>query len=127
MQELDAPVAPARKLIENFVSNTNVQCTWRLALNAACSALIVRAQIPAEPAQSGAGNGFMVGANPAIVEGRTPPYNYSSAGRKVLKVNLSQHFLDRMPSMTIPHFAKTLTFVCEHNEAGGAGIVINRR
>jgi len=41
-------------------------------------------------------------------------------------VNLTQHFLIAMPSMTDPHFAKTLTFVCEHNEQGALGIVINR-
>ena len=42
------------------------------------------------------------------------------------KVNLTQHFLIAMPSMVDPHFAKSLTFVCEHNEQGALGVVVNR-
>lgn len=42
------------------------------------------------------------------------------------KVNLAQHFLIAMPSMADPHFAKSLTFVCEHNERGALGVVVNR-
>ncbi|MGQ0749136.1 MAG: YqgE/AlgH family protein, partial [Betaproteobacteria bacterium] len=39
------------------------------------------------------------------------------------RVNLTQHFLIAMPNMVDPHFAKTLTFVCEHNEQGALGVV----
>jgi putative transcriptional regulator len=42
------------------------------------------------------------------------------------QVNLTQHFLLAMPAMTDPHFAKTLTFICEHNEQGALGVVVNR-
>lgn len=42
------------------------------------------------------------------------------------QVNLTQHFLIAMPSMSDPHFAKSLTFVCEHNEQGALGVVVNR-
>ena len=42
------------------------------------------------------------------------------------KVNLTHHFLIAMPSMVDPHFAKSLTFVCEHNEQGALGVVVNR-
>ena len=42
------------------------------------------------------------------------------------KVNLTQHFLIAMPSMADPHFAKSLTFVCEHNDQGALGVVVNR-
>jgi putative transcriptional regulator len=31
-----------------------------------------------------------------------------------------------MPNMVDPHFAKTLTFICEHNEQGALGVVVNR-
>lgn len=41
-------------------------------------------------------------------------------------VNLTQHFLIAMPAMVDPRFARTLTLVCEHNERGALGIVINR-
>ena len=42
------------------------------------------------------------------------------------KVNLTDHFLIAMPAMVDPNFARTLTFVCEHNEQGALGIVVNR-
>ena len=31
-----------------------------------------------------------------------------------------------MPSMADPYFAKSLTYVCEHNEQGALGVVVNR-
>lgn len=40
--------------------------------------------------------------------------------------NLSHHFLIAMPAMTDPYFAKSLTYVCEHNDQGAMGIVVNR-
>jgi putative transcriptional regulator len=44
----------------------------------------------------------------------------------VENVNLTGHFLIAMPAMDDPYFAKSVTFVCEHNEQGAMGIVINR-
>src|SRR6186713_3194752 len=41
-------------------------------------------------------------------------------------INLTRHFLIAMPAMTDPNFSRTLTFVCEHNERGALGIVVNR-
>lgn len=41
-------------------------------------------------------------------------------------MNLTHHFLIAMPAMADPHFAKTLTFICEHNDQGALGIVVNR-
>ena len=41
-------------------------------------------------------------------------------------VNLTNHFLIAMPNMADPHFAKSLTFICEHNEHGALGVVVNR-
>jgi putative transcriptional regulator len=42
------------------------------------------------------------------------------------QVNLTQHFLIAMPAMADPHFARTLTFICEHNDQGALGVVVNR-
>ena len=42
------------------------------------------------------------------------------------KVNLTHHFLIAMPNMVDPNFAKTLTFICEHNDQGALGVVVNR-
>ncbi len=40
--------------------------------------------------------------------------------------NFTHHFLIAMPAMVDPNFARTLTYICEHNEQGALGIVINR-
>jgi putative transcriptional regulator len=42
------------------------------------------------------------------------------------QLDLSHHFLIAMPAMTDPFFAKSLTYVCEHNAQGAMGIVVNR-
>ena len=41
-------------------------------------------------------------------------------------MNLTHHFLIAMPAMADPHFTRTLTFICEHNDQGALGVVINR-
>lgn len=39
---------------------------------------------------------------------------------------LTNHFLIAMPALDDPNFARTVTYVCEHNADGAMGIVINR-
>jgi putative transcriptional regulator len=39
---------------------------------------------------------------------------------------LANHLLIAMPGMQDPNFSSTVTLVCEHNEEGALGIVINR-
>ena len=41
-------------------------------------------------------------------------------------INLTHHFLIAMPNMADPYFSRTLTYVCEHNEQGALGLVVNR-
>jgi putative transcriptional regulator len=41
-------------------------------------------------------------------------------------VDLTHHFLIAMPNMADPYFSKSLTYICEHNEQGALGIVVNR-
>ena len=40
--------------------------------------------------------------------------------------HLADHFLIAMPGLQDPNFAHTVTYVCEHNEQGTMGIVVNR-
>lgn len=42
------------------------------------------------------------------------------------EVNLTRHFLIAMPNMVDPNFSRTLTFICEHNDHGALGIIVNR-
>lgn len=41
-------------------------------------------------------------------------------------INLTDHFLIAMPGLGDSFFAKTLTYICEHNEQGALGLVVNR-
>jgi len=41
-------------------------------------------------------------------------------------VNLTDNFLIAMPALEDPYFANALVYVCEHNENGALGIIVNR-
>ena len=41
-------------------------------------------------------------------------------------INLTNHFLIAMPNMVDPYFSRTLTYLCEHNDQGALGLVVNR-
>ena len=41
-------------------------------------------------------------------------------------VDLTHHFLIAMPALEDPYFAHALVYVCEHNENGALGIIVNR-
>ena len=38
---------------------------------------------------------------------------------------LQNHFLLAMPSLTDPYFERSLVYLCEHNEEGAMGLVVN--
>jgi putative transcriptional regulator len=40
--------------------------------------------------------------------------------------NLTNHFLIAMPAMADPNFARTLTYIAEHNDQGALGVIVNR-
>jgi putative transcriptional regulator len=61
------------------------------------------------------------------VEKLQPVYNGKHAVNSSMQsVNLTHHFLIAMPAMADPSFSKTLTYICEHNEQGALGLVVNR-
>ncbi len=41
-------------------------------------------------------------------------------------VDLTGHFLIAMPNMADERFSRTLTYICEHNEHGALGVIVNR-
>jgi putative transcriptional regulator len=41
-------------------------------------------------------------------------------------LDLTHHFLIAMPAMTDPYFNRALIYVCEHNEQGALGVIVNR-
>jgi putative transcriptional regulator len=44
----------------------------------------------------------------------------------IYPASLKGHFLMAMPGLSDPNFSQTVTCVCEHNEFGAMGIIINR-
>lgn len=41
-------------------------------------------------------------------------------------VDLTNHFLIAMPNLADPNFFHTVTYMCEHNDDGAMGLVVNR-
>ncbi|KAB2927491.1 MAG: YqgE/AlgH family protein [Dechloromonas sp.] len=41
-------------------------------------------------------------------------------------VNLTDNFLIAMPALEDPYFSNSLVYICEHNENGALGIIVNR-
>lgn len=39
---------------------------------------------------------------------------------------LKNHFLIAMPGLVDPRFSQTVTYICEHNQGGAMGIIINQ-
>lgn len=39
---------------------------------------------------------------------------------------LTNHFLVAMPTLTDPYFNRSVVYICEHNEKGAVGIVVNQ-
>ena len=52
-----------------------------------------------------------------------PLASYNAA---MSKFDLTHHFLIAMPAMQEGFFAGTLTYICEHDENGALGLVVNR-
>jgi len=58
---------------------------------------------------------------PDIVKHHIASYNADMS-----KFDLTHHFLIAMPAMQEGFFAGTLTYICEHDENGALGLVVNR-
>lgn len=61
---------------------------------------------------------------PGMLQEATDPLAPRSENTAAL--NLANHFLIAMPSMQDPVFGGTVVYVCEHNENGVLGVVINK-
>ena len=61
-----------------------------------------------------------------VVRGARLQHVRRSTIGSVSRVDLTDHFLIAMPNMVDPYFSRTLTFICEHNDQGALGLVVNR-
>jgi len=55
-----------------------------------------------------------------------PPTGLMQPGAVESELNLANHFLIAMPSMNDPIFGGTVVYICEHNDKGVLGVVINK-
>ena len=62
-------------------------------------------------------------ALPGMTQASTDPLAQAGASAAL---NLANHFLIAMPAMEDPIFGGTVVYVCEHNENGVLGVVINK-
>jgi putative transcriptional regulator len=51
---------------------------------------------------------------------------FSRSSDTVPDLNLADHFLIAMPSMLDPVFGGTVVYLCEHNNGGALGVIINK-
>ena len=59
----------------------------------------------------------------------TEPRGQISRGLIIFRMDtpyLTNQFLIAMPNMGDPNFDHTVTFICQHNQDGALGLVINR-
>lgn len=61
-----------------------------------------------------------------LAQGAADDYNAAQRPKIMEAINFSHHFLIAMPGMVDPNFAKSLTYICEHNPQGALGVVVNR-
>ena len=55
-----------------------------------------------------------------------PGEQLGQAGPAPSGLNLANHFLIAMPSMDDPVFGGTVVYVCEHNDKGVLGVIVNK-
>ena len=60
-----------------------------------------------------------------MTDGGTTDYNARVIDEPV-SVCLTHHFLIAMPAMVDPNFSRSLTYICEHNQHGALGVIVNR-
>jgi len=63
---------------------------------------------------------------PCAAAASRPPQFTTHLMSDMESTRFANHFLIAMPNLADPNFSHTVTLVCEHNEKGALGIVINR-
>lgn len=64
-------------------------------------------------------------SRPALVSGSAKPNN-APMNRNSAPDSLRNHFLIAMPSLADGIFSNSVTYICEHNEEGAMGLIVNR-
>ena len=64
--------------------------------------------------------------DPGPSQGHTDILGTLGAMNPISELHLANHFLIAMPAMLDPVFGGSVVYVCEHNENGALGVVINK-
>ena len=103
--------------------------------------MVIDAQIAAKPDQGGGVGGCGHGGRDGVRfshtaadvlrgtkhrQDKAPDRGIPAKMHAVASVDLTNHFLIAMPNMADPHFSRSLTYICEHNDQGALGVVVNR-
>jgi len=56
---------------------------------------------------------------------KTQPNDIDSSQQTEIICSLKNHFLIAMPSLTDPYFNKSVVYLCEHDEQGAMGFIVN--
>jgi len=59
------------------------------------------------------------------IKSPTIPKSMLEEDEALSMISLENHLLIAMPSLGDPYFNKTVTYICEHNEEGAMGLIIN--
>jgi putative transcriptional regulator len=84
------------------------------------------------PARNPDARGKPVAAGKRPARRKTCPHGGTAKPRSLASLvaagphSLTGHFLIAMPGMGDPNFARGITYICQHNEDGAMGLVINR-
>ena len=134
--EFDAPIRPRGQRVENLaIEDEEAQHFARVAKRVRERGVVEVAKIAAKPDERPVAGGGRThegwaeqrGVKSAIVPSGSAVYNCPSGDAMgAPTANFTHHFLIAMPAMADPHFSHTLTYVCEHNEDGALGIVVNK-
>lgn len=63
---------------------------------------------------------------PGLPQDASDSFEQGTAASSTSTLNLANHFLIAMPSIQDPVFGGTVVYICEHNDKGVLGVVVNK-
>ena len=68
----------------------------------------------------------MAGKTPILIGMSSTSYYFQPKSVTVPELNLADHFLIAMPNTVDPLFGGSVIYICEHNEEGALGVIVNK-
>jgi putative transcriptional regulator len=119
--ELHAPVGARQRVEDVAVEDEGAPHLARRAQRVVQRGVVVGAQVAAQPDQRGSS-----GLGIRVSQTRGVPPGLENEAWPAARIDLTNQFLIAMPGMGDDTFAGTVVYLCEHNERGALGLVINK-